>query len=94
LLFDQRQGAIRFTAAAAAALYGLSLGLVEREALHFIFGVVSVLMMLVNASQGGVQFFGKHPKISTNGRHVGWVFTSFWLAASVLNWMSFSAAIA
>ena len=94
LLFEQRQGAIGFTAAAAAALYGLTLGLVDRDALHFVFGVVAILMALVNASQGWVQFFGHHPRISTSGKHVGWVFTPFWIVAAWLNWSGFSAAVA
>lgn len=62
LLFEQRQGAICF-AAAAGAVYGLTLGIVKREALHFVFGVIAVLMTLVNANQAGLPFFGNHPKI-------------------------------
>lgn len=93
-LFEQRQGAIGFTAAAAAALYGMTLGLVDRDALHFTFGVIAVLMTLVNASQGFGQFFGTHPRVSTNGKHVGWVFTPFWIAAAGLNWIGFSNALA
>ncbi|MEN8983268.1 MAG: hypothetical protein ABF255_13990 [Planktotalea arctica] len=63
LLFEQRQGAICFAAAAAGAVYGLTLGIVKREALHFVFGVIAVLMTLVNANQAGLPFFGNHPKI-------------------------------
>jgi hypothetical protein len=94
LLFEQRQGAICFAAAAAGALYGLTLGLVDRDALHFVFGVVAVLMALVNANQAGLPFFGSHPKISTNGKHVGFVFTPFWAVVALLNGLGFSYAVA
>lgn len=91
LLFEQRQGAIGFTAVASGAIYGLTLGLVERNPLHFVFGVVAVLMMLINANQAGwLPFFGKHPKVSQNGKNVGMVFTPFWLAVALLNWFAFS----
>lgn len=91
LLFEQRQGAIGFAAAATGALYGLSLGLGERDALHLVFGVISALMLLVNANQAGLPGFGSHPKVSTNGKHVGLVFTPFWAVALALNWIGFSA---
>ena len=94
LLFEQRQGAICFTAAAAGALYGLTLGLVDRDALHFVFGVVAALMTLVNANQAGLLFFGHHPKISTNGKHVGFVFTPFWAVVALLNGLGFTFAVA
>lgn len=94
LMFEQRQGAICFAAAAAGALYGLTLGLVDRDALHFVFGVIAVLMMLVNANQAGLPLFGNHPKVSTNGKHVGFAFTPFWAAVAALNWLGFSYAIA
>jgi hypothetical protein len=90
LLFEQRQGAIGFTAVAAGAVYGLMLGLVERNPLHLVFGVVAVLMMLVNANQAGIPFLGNHPKVSPNGRNVGIVFTPFWLVAAILNWLAFT----
>ncbi len=94
LLFEQRQSAIGFIAVAAGAIYGLTLGLVERNPLHLVFGVVAVLMMLINANQAGwLPFFGKHPKVSTNGKNVGIVFTPFWLAVAVLNWLAFSYAM-
>ena len=95
LLFEQRQGAIGFTAVAAGAIYGLSsLGLVERNPLHLVFGVVAVLMMLINANQAGwLPFFGKHPKVSQHGKNVGIVFTPFWLVVALLNWLAFSYAI-
>jgi len=94
LMFEQRQGAICFAAAAAAAVYGLTLGLVDRDALHFVFGVIALLMMLVNANQAGVPYLGNHPRVSTNGKHVGFVFTPFWAVAAGLNWMGFSYALA
>lgn len=90
LLFEQRQGAIGFTAVAVGAIYGMGLELAARQPLHLLFGVVAVLMMLVNANQAGfLPFFGKHPRVSTNGRNVGIVFTPFWLVVAILNWLSF-----
>lgn len=91
LLFEQRQGAIGFIAVAAGAVYGLTLGLVERNPLHLVFGIVAVLMMLINANQAGwLPFFGKHPKVSSNGRSVGMVFTPFWLIVAILNYLAFT----
>lgn len=93
LLFEQRQGAIGFTAVAVGAIYGMGLELAARQPLHLVFGVVAVLMMLVNANQAGfLPFFGKHPRISTHGRNVGIVFTPFWLAVVILNYLAFSYA--
>lgn len=93
LLFEQRQGAIGFIAVAAGAMYGLTLGLVERNPLHFVFWVVAALMMLINANQAGwLPFFGKHPRISKHGKNVGIVFTPFWLLVAVLNWLAFNYA--
>lgn len=94
LMFEQRQGAICFAAAAAGALYGLTLGLADRDALHFVFGVIALLMMLVNANQAGFPLFGNHPKVSTNGKHVGFVFTPFWVIATGLNWLGLTYALA
>lgn len=90
LLFEQRQGAIGFIAVAASAIYGMTLGLAERNPLHFLFGVVAVLMMLVNANQAGWLPFGKHPRISQHGKGVGIAFTPFWLAVAVLNYFAFT----
>jgi len=93
LLFEQRQGAIGFTAVALGAIYGMTLSLAERNPLHFVYGLVAVLMMLVNANQAGfLPFFGKHPKISKHGRNVGIVFTPFWLEVAVLNYLAFTYA--
>lgn len=95
LLFEQRQGAIGFSAVTAGAIYGLTmLTLVERNPLHLLFGVVAVLMMLVNANHAGMPFFGNHPKVSPIGKHVGIVFTPFWLAVAVFNWLAFYYSLA
>jgi len=93
LMFEQRQGAICFVAAALGALYGLTLGLADRDALHLVFGVIAALMMLVNANQAGLPMFGRHPKISTNGKHLGFVFTPFWGVAAALNLLGFTNAV-
>lgn len=94
LLFEQRQGAICFIAVAVGAIYGLTLGLADRNPLHLVFGVVAVLMMLINANQAGwLPFFGKHPKVSQNGKNVGIVFTPFWLVVALLNGFAFSYAM-
>ena len=92
LMFEQRQGAIGFVAAAVGALYGLTLALPERDALHLVFGVIAVLMTLVNANQAGVPLLGSHPKVSTNGKHVGFVFVPFWALAAFLNASGFASA--
>lgn len=94
LMFEQRQSAIGFIAIALAALYGLTLGLVDRESLHFMIGIVAILMMLVNANQAGLPLFGNHPRVSTNGKHVGVVFTPFWAGVATLNWLGFTCAVA
>lgn len=94
LMFEQRQGAIGFAAASVGAVYGLTLGIADRDALHLVFGVIAALMMLVNANQAALPVFGSHPRISTNGRHVGLVFTPFWAFATVLNWLGFTYALA
>ncbi len=91
LLFEQRQGAIGFTAVAVGAIFGMGLELAARQPLHLVFGVVAVLMMLVNANQAGfLPFFGKHPRVSTHGINVGIVFTPFWLVVAILNYLAFS----
>jgi hypothetical protein len=91
LLFEQRQGAIGFTAVAIGAIYGMNIELAARQPLYFVFGVVAVLMMLGNANQAGfLAFFGKHPIISKQGKNVGIVFTPFWLAVAILNCLAFT----
>jgi len=92
LLFEQRQGALAFLSIIAGAVYGMQLPLEDRAVLHFLLLVMSVFFMLVNANHAGVPFLGKHPKVSGNGRNVGIVFSVFWLAASVLNYLAFSYA--
>lgn len=95
LLFEQRQGAIGFTAVAIGAIYGMGLEFAARQPLHLVFGIVAVLMMLVNANQAGfLPFFGKHPRVSGHGRNVGIVFTPFWLVVALLNWLAFSNLMA
>lgn len=89
LLFEQRQGGIGFIAVAAGAIYGLTLSLVDRNPLHFVYGIMAVLMMLANANHAGIPLLGHHPKISQNGRNVGIVFTPFWAIAAVLNGLAF-----
>ena len=84
-----------FSAVAAGAIYGLTmLTLVERNPLHLVFGVVALLMLLVNANHAGVPFLGRHPKVSQNGKTVGIVFTPFWLVVALLNWLAFYYSLA
>jgi hypothetical protein len=94
MLFEQRQGALAFIAVAVGVLYGLTLPMADRHALHLVFGVMAALFTLVNANHAGVPLLGHHPKVSRNGRHVGLVFTPFWAATTVLNILSFAAATA
>jgi len=93
LLFEQRQGALAFLSVIAGAVYGLQLPLEDRAVLHLLLLVMSVLFMLVNANHAGIPFLGKHPKVSRNGRNVGVVFSVFWLAASVLNYLAFTYSL-
>jgi len=92
LLFEQRQGALAFIAVAAGVLYGLTLPLVDRHALHLVFGTMAALFALVNANHAGIAGLGHHPRVSRNGRNVGIVFTPFWAVAAVLNYLAFQAA--
>jgi len=93
MLFEQRQGSLAFIAVAAGIVYGLTSSLVERNPLHLVLGVMSVLFMLVNANHAGVPFLGHHPKVSRHGRNVGIVFAPFWAVAAVLNWVAFSSSL-
>lgn len=93
LLFEQRQDALFAIAVAVGAVYGLTLPLVERNALHLIFSVMSVLFLLVNANHAGIRFLGHHPKVSHNGRHVGIVFALFWTVAAALNLLALSYSL-
>ncbi len=90
ILFEQRQGSLAFLSVIAGIIYGLSLPLKERAVLHLVLLVLSILFMLVNANHAGIPFLGNHPKVSRNGRNVGIVFTGFWLAATILNYMAFT----
>ena len=93
LLFEQRQGSLAFLAVIAGVVYGLTLTLVERNPLHLMFAVMSVLFMLVNANHAGIPFLGHHPKVSRHGRNVGIVFAPFWAVATVLNVLAFSSSL-
>ena len=92
MLFEQRQGALAFIAVAAGVLYGLTLPMADRHALHLVFGIMAALFALVNANHAGVPGLGHHPRISGNGRNVGIVFAPFWAAVAALNYIGFSAA--
>ena len=92
LLFEQRQGALAFIAVATGVIYGLTLPLTDRHALHLVFGVMAALFALVNANHAGLPLLGHHPRISRNGRHVGIVFAAFWAVVAVLNFVGFTAA--
>lgn len=91
LLFEQRQGALAFIAVAAGVVYGLTLPLADRHALHLVFGIMAALFALVNANHAGVPLLGQHPKVSRNGRNVGTIFAPFWAIAAGLNGLAFSA---
>lgn len=92
LLFEQRQGALAFIAVAAGVLYGLTLPVADRHALHLVFGIMAALFALVNANQAGIPGLGHHPRVSRNGRNVGLLFAPFWAAAAVLNALGYAAA--
>lgn len=92
LLFEQRQNSLVLWAIIADILYGFQLPLDERVSLHFLLLVMSVLFMLVNANHAGVSFLGHNPKVSRNGRNVGFVFVPFWLAAAIFNYWAFTYA--
>lgn len=94
ILFEQRQGALAFIALAAGVFYALALPLTDRDVLHLVLCVMSVLFILVNANHAGVSFLGNHPRVSRNGRNVGLVFAPFWAVAAVLNYLGFAAATA
>lgn len=92
LLFEQRRGALAFIAVATGVIYGLTLPVTDRHALHLVFGVMAALFALVNANHAGLPLLGHHPRISRNGRHVGIVFAAFWAVVAVLNFVGFTAA--
>jgi alcohol dehydrogenase class IV len=90
MLFEQRQGGIAFTAIAVGAVYAMTIPLADRYPIHLIYGVLAVLFAIVNANHAGVRFLGHHPKVSRNGRNVGFVLTPYWIIAAVLNFVAFS----
>ena len=92
LLFEQRQGALAFIAVFVASIYAMGLSLPERHTIHLLFLVMSALFVLVNANQAGIPFLGHHPRVSQNGRNVGIVFSLFWIASTVLNYLAFNAS--
>lgn len=89
LLFEQRQGALAFVAVAVGAIHGVGLPLDARAPLHLVFGVMAALFALVNANHAGIRLFGRHPRVSRHGRHVGIVFAPFWTLVAVLNGLAF-----
>lgn len=91
-LFEQRQGGIAFLSITVGILFALGLPLEARVPLHLPLAVMSLLFALVNANHAGVPFLGHHPKVSRHGRHVGFVFTPFWVVAFVLNALAFTSA--
>jgi hypothetical protein len=92
MLFEQRQGALAFIAVAAGSIYGLTLPLPDRHALHLVFGIMAALFALVNANHAGLPGLGQHPKVTTNGRNVGFVFAPFWAVAAGLNGVALVAS--
>jgi len=89
-LVTQHLGVIAFIVVAVGAINEMSLELPAGHPLHLLFGVVAVLMMLVNAHQAGfLPFFGKHPRVSGHCKNVRIVFTPFWIVVALLNWMAF-----
>lgn len=93
LLFEQRQNALAFMAVMVGAISAMNLPLEGRHTLHLMFLVMSVLFTLVNANHAGfILFFGHHPRVSRNGKHVGIVFSIFWTVSSVLNYLAFTYA--
>lgn len=91
VLFEQRQGGIAFLSVVAGVIYALGLPLDARAPLHLLLAVMSVLFTLVNANHAGVPMLGKHPRVSRHGKHVGLLFTPFWMVASVLNLLAFTS---
>jgi hypothetical protein len=92
MLFEQRQGSLAFLSVVVGVAYGLGLGLEARAPLHLMFAVMSALFALVNANHAGIPGLGRHPRVSRHGRHVGVLFTPFWVASAALNGLAFSAA--
>lgn len=93
LLFEQRQNSLAFISVIVGIIYGLTLPLVDRDLLHLVLVVVSALFTLVNLNHAGIPLLGHHPRVSRHGRIVGIVFSAFWALATVLNVLSYSAAV-
>ncbi|MFK7871104.1 MAG: hypothetical protein AB8B58_17935 [Roseobacter sp.] len=94
ILFEQRQGALAFISLASGIVYGLTLPLADRHTMHFVFGIMAALFVLVNANHAGIPGLGHHPRVSRHGRNVGIVFGLFWVVVTVLNYLGFAAATA
>ena len=94
MLFEQRQGALAFFSLAAGIFYGLKLPLADRHTLHFVFGIMAALFVLVNANHAGIPGLGHHPRVTRHGRNVGIVFGGFWAVVAALNWLGFTYALA
>ena len=92
MLFEQRQGGIAFLSVITAVIYGLGLSLEGRAPLHLMLTVMSLLFALVNANHAGMPGLGHHPRVSRHGRHVGIVFTPFWVCAAVLNGLALTSS--
>ena len=89
MLFETRQGAAGFIAAAAGAAYASTLPMEQRHPIHFLFFVLSMLMAGADANHGLGFPFGYHPRNTVNGWAVGIAFTPFWLASAYCNWVGF-----
>jgi len=90
LIFEQKQGAVGFIAAASGSIYASTLPLSQRHPIHFIFLIMSIFMILANANHAGLTFLGEHPFVSPAGRNVGLIFVPFWLFSAVCNYFAFT----
>ena len=91
LIFEQKQGASGFIAAAAGSIYAAMLPLSERHPVHFMFCVLSITMAIGNANHAtGWKVFGEHPFVSTAGRNVGLAFVPFWAVSAFCNYMAYT----
>lgn len=92
MLFESRQGAAGFIAAACASAYAFTIPVKERHPIHFLFTALSIGMAMANFNHAtaGLFPFGNHPLISANGRMVGALFTPFWIASTYCNWVGFN----
>lgn len=91
MLFEGRQISLASWAVAAAAFYGLTLGLEARVPLHFLFTLLSIQFALVNFNHAGIPGLGEHPRVSRHGRNVGILFGPFWAVSAALNAWAFTA---